>query len=51
MWMAPYSYQEKEDVHIELPSPSTPYPHPTLLDDDNLIRTHQRLSREGGCAH
>ena len=37
-------------MHIELPSPPTPYPHPTPLDNDNLISTHQCLSRVGGCA-
>ena len=25
-------------MHIELPSPPTPYPHPTPLDKDSLIR-------------
>ena len=44
-------YPEEKDVLIELISPPTPYPHPTPLDKDNLIGTHQCLSRVGGCAH
>ena len=30
-------------MHFELPSPPTPYAHPSPLDNDNVIGTNQCL--------